>query len=91
MSMMFFGLRTENAHQAAELSGMAQSIGYLLAAVGPALIRYLHDATNSWKLPLFILLGASVLLFLVGIGAARNRFVGNRYRYELHGKDDKNV
>lgn len=91
LSMMFFGLRTENAHQAAELSGMAQSIGYLLAAVGPALIGYLHDATNSWKLPLFILLGASILLFLVGIGAARNRFVGNRYRYELHGKEDKNV
>lgn len=91
LSMMFFGLRTENAHQAAELSGMAQSIGYLLAAVGPALIGYLHDATNSWKWPLFILLGASVLLFLVGIGAARNRFVGNQYGYVLQGKEDKNV
>lgn len=30
LSMMFFGLRTENAHQAAELSGMAQSFGYRL-------------------------------------------------------------
>lgn len=83
LSMMFFGLRTENAHQAAELSGMAQSIGYLLAAIGPALIGYLHDATNSWNLPLYILLGASVLLFLVGIGAARNRFVGSGNSYEL--------
>ncbi|ETT43700.1 hypothetical protein EL84_22485 [Paenibacillus sp. VT-400] len=73
LAMMFFGLRTENAHQAAELSGMAQSIGYLLAAIGPALIGYLHDATNSWNLPLFILLGASVLLFVVGIGAASNQ------------------
>ncbi|MFX3650115.1 MAG: CynX/NimT family MFS transporter [Paenibacillus sp.] len=91
LSMMFFGLRTENARQAAELSGMAQSIGYLLAAVGPALIGYLHDATNSWKLPLYILFGASVLLFLVGIGAAGNRFVGNRYNYRLHAKEDKNV
>lgn len=78
LSMMFFGLRTENAHQAAELSGMAQSIGYLLAAVGPALIGYLHDATNRWNLPLFILLGASVLLFLVGMGAAKDRLVGSR-------------
>ncbi|OUS77740.1 transporter [Paenibacillus sp. MY03] len=83
LAMMFFGLRTENAHQAAKLSGMAQSIGYLFAAVGPALIGYLHDATNSWNLPLFILLGASVLLFLVGIGAARNRFVCSRNSYEL--------
>ncbi|OMF65226.1 MFS transporter [Paenibacillus sp. FSL R5-0766] len=83
LAMMFFGLRTENAHQAAELSGMAQSIGYLLAAIGPALIGYLHDATNSWHLPLFILLGASVLLFIVGIGAASNRVVGSRNGYEL--------
>ncbi|WP_366295774.1 MFS transporter [Paenibacillus sp. AN1007] len=82
LSMMFFGLRTENAHQAAELSGMAQSIGYLLAAMGPALIGYLHDASNSWDLPLFILLGASVLLFLVGMGAASNRTVGSPNRYE---------
>ncbi|TVX98564.1 CynX/NimT family MFS transporter [Paenibacillus cremeus] len=76
LSMMFFGLRTENAHQAAELSGMAQSVGYLLAAIGPALIGYLHDTTNSWTLPLFILVGASVVLFIVGLGAARNQFVG---------------
>lgn len=75
LSMMFFGLRTKDAHQAAELSGMAQSIGYLLAAMGPALIGYLHDATNSWTLPLLILVGASVLLFIVGWGAARNRLV----------------
>jgi len=86
LSMMFFGLRTEHAHQAAELSGMAQSIGYLLAAIGPALIGYLHDATNSWNLPLFILLGASVLLFLVGIGAASNRVVGSQNSYEMSRK-----
>ncbi|MWV42486.1 MFS transporter [Paenibacillus sp. HJL G12] len=75
LSMMFFGLRTKDAHQAAELSGMAQSIGYLLAAMGPALIGYLHDATNSWTLPLLILVAASVLLLVVGWGAARDRFV----------------
>lgn len=86
LSMMFFGLRTENAHQAAELSGMAQSIGYLLAATGPALIGFLHDASNSWTLPLFILLGASVLLFFVGIGASRNHFVGSPNRSELQRK-----
>ncbi|GBK72594.1 hypothetical protein PbJCM17693_63020 [Paenibacillus macerans] len=76
MAMMFFGLRTENAHQAAELSGMAQSIGYLFAASGPALIGFLHDITKNWTLPLLILLSASVFLFVFGIGSARNRFVG---------------
>lgn len=76
LSMMFFGLRTRNAQQAADLSGMAQSIGYLLAAIGPALIGFLHDATNSWTVPLLLLVGASVLLFIVGLGAGGNRFVG---------------
>ncbi|WP_405104346.1 MFS transporter [Paenibacillus sp. FSL K6-1217] len=77
LSMMFFGLRTQSAHQAAELSGMAQSIGYLLAAIGPALIGYLHDASHSWSAPLLILVGASALLGIVGLGAARNQFVGS--------------
>lgn len=76
LSMMFFGLRTQNAQQAAELSGMAQSIGYLLAAIGPALIGYLHDASHSWSAPLLIMAGASALLGIVGLGAARNQFVG---------------
>ncbi|WP_239565329.1 CynX/NimT family MFS transporter [Brevibacillus fulvus] len=77
LAMMFFGLRTTNAHQAAELSGMAQSVGYLLAAIGPTLFGYLHDTTNSWTVPLLILVGAAVLLFLFGMGAAKNRDVGS--------------
>ena len=75
LAMMFFGLRTKNAHQASELSGMAQSIGYLLAALGPTLFGYLHDITGDWTLPLWILVGASVLLFLFGLGAGRDRYV----------------
>ncbi|GIP24300.1 MFS transporter [Paenibacillus sp. J22TS3] len=75
LAMMFFGLRTRNAHQAAELSGMAQSFGYLLAAAGPTIFGYLHDATQSWKIPLLILVGASVLLLIVGLGASRDRYI----------------
>ncbi|HDR8041834.1 TPA: MFS transporter [Bacillus cereus] len=75
LSMMFFGLRTSSAEQAAELSGMAQSIGYLLAAVGPTLFGFIHDATNSWTIPLLILVGASVLLFIFGLGAAKERYI----------------
>ncbi|QDS36137.1 CynX/NimT family MFS transporter [Brevibacillus brevis] len=75
LSMMFFGLRTENAQQAAELSGMAQSVGYLLAAIGPTLFGYLHDVTDSWTVPLLLLVCASILLFVFGLGAARNRTI----------------
>ncbi|MDQ0195705.1 CynX/NimT family MFS transporter [Paenibacillus wynnii] len=75
--MMFFSLRTKTTQEAAELSGMAQSVGYLLAAAGPALFGWLHDLTHSWDLPLILLLGASVMLLLVGLGAGKNRFVGD--------------
>lgn len=74
--MMFFNLRTRTPQQAAELSGMAQSFGYLLAATGPTLFGYLHDATQGWTIPLLLLLGLSVLLVLAGLGAARKRYVG---------------
>ena len=49
LSLMFFTLRTKSAQEAAALSGMAQSLGYLLAAVGPLLIGFLHDATGDGR------------------------------------------
>lgn len=78
LAMMFFSLRTQNSYQAAELSGMAQSIGYLLAAVGPTLFGVLHDITNNWIMPLWMLVVASALIFISGIGAGRNKYIGER-------------
>jgi MFS transporter, CP family, cyanate transporter len=77
LAMIFFSLRTDTPGQAAELSGMAQSVGYLLAAMGPMLFGYLHDLTDSWQIPLQILVGVSLLLFIVGQGAGRNKKVGS--------------
>jgi len=76
--MMFFNLRTRSIQEASELSGMAQSVGYVLAAMGPALFGWLHDMTHSWTIPLIVLLGASVLLLIVGLGAGSDRYVGDR-------------
>jgi CP family cyanate transporter-like MFS transporter len=56
---------------------MAQSLGYLLAAMGPALFGLLHDATDSWNGPLALLAAASVLLLAAGLGAGSNRYVGD--------------
>lgn len=76
LAMMFFSLRTKNADEAARLSGMAQAIGYLLAAFGPMFFGYLHDLTNNWTLPLAILMGAAGLCLIVGLGASRDLYVG---------------
>ncbi|MDQ0247379.1 CP family cyanate transporter-like MFS transporter [Bacillus fengqiuensis] len=75
LATMFFVLRTHNAHQAAELSGMAQSVGYLLAAIGPTLFGFIHDVTHSWTIPLIILVAGAILLFIVGMEAGSPNYV----------------
>ncbi|WP_222847967.1 CynX/NimT family MFS transporter [Ruania zhangjianzhongii] len=66
-----FSLRTRNHRHAASLSGMAQSFGYLLAALGPFLLGALHDATGSWTGPLVVLLCLQVVQLVSAYGAAR--------------------
>lgn len=75
LAMMFFTLRTETHIEAAELSGMAQSSGYLLAATGPVLFGLLHDVTSSWNIPMLILLIGSLFFFICGMKAGRNEKV----------------
>lgn len=75
LSMMFFSLRTSDGHQAAEMSGMAQSFGYLLAALGPAVFGALHDLTNSWTAPLLMLIILSGVIFVVAIISGEDRVI----------------
>ncbi len=72
LSIMFFNLRTHTAGQAAEISGMAQSFGYLLACTGPALFGWLHDRSGGWNVPLFLLGGFVVVFVWAGWGAGRD-------------------
>ena len=58
LAMMFFSLRTIETSHAARLSGMAQSLGYLLAAVGPVLFGIVYELFHSWSAPLLILVTA---------------------------------
>ncbi|WGW12789.1 MFS transporter [Saxibacter everestensis] len=73
LALALFSLRTGHHAQAAALSGMAQSVGYLLAAAGPILLGALHDATGSWTWPLITLLALQVVQFISGYLSARNR------------------
>ena len=69
--LTYIGLRTRTAGATAALSGWTQSTGYLMAAAGPFGIGVLHDATDGWTVPLLVLLGLSVPLFVVGLYAGR--------------------
>jgi MFS transporter, CP family, cyanate transporter len=75
LALSLFGLRTRDHHQAAALSGMAQSVGYALAAAGPILLGALHDATGSWTAPLVVLLGVLVVQAVAGVQAGRARLL----------------
>lgn len=73
LALSLFGLRTAHHDQAARLSGMAQSIGYLIAASGPILIGGLHDLTGSWPLALAPLLAVMAVQLVMGLLAGRDR------------------
>lgn len=75
LSMMFFSLRTHDGYQAAEMSGMAQSFGYLLAAIGPTLFGALHDMSGGWQVPLAMLIGLSCVILVVAIAAGKDRLI----------------
>ncbi|GAA4384173.1 MFS transporter [Tsukamurella soli] len=73
IALALFTLRTGHHGSAAALSGMAQSVGYLLAAAGPTLIGALHDAAATWTVPLIALLVLLAVEFVAGILATRDR------------------
>jgi MFS transporter, CP family, cyanate transporter len=75
LALTLLGLRARDARQAAELSGMTQSIGYILAAVGPLLIGYLYDFAHLWTVPLVAMIIVSFLLIFFGVFAGRDKYV----------------
>ncbi len=54
--LTLIGLRAHTADGTAALSGFTQSLGYLIAAVGPFAIGLIYDATGGWTAPLWVLL-----------------------------------
>lgn len=75
LALTFLNIRTKNAESASALSGMAQSIGYLLAAMGPFLIGALYDALHTWTTALILLLIVAVIMTVCGLFAGRDRVV----------------
>lgn len=73
LGLTFIGLRASSSHQAAALSGMAQSVGYLLAACGPPLMGRIHDGQGSWQIPLLAVAALAVVMAVFGRYAGRNK------------------
>ncbi|WP_083499655.1 CynX/NimT family MFS transporter [Psychrobacter piscatorii] len=79
LSMMLFSLRTYTTNQSSELSGMAQAVGYLIAFFGPLGTGWLHESTDSWSLPLFIILILMIANVVIAWLVSRPVMVDGKY------------
>ncbi|SFO30964.1 MFS transporter [Actinomadura madurae] len=75
-ALSFIGLRAHDAQVATQLSGMAQGVGYVIAALGPLAVGALHDATGGWTVPMVAVLAVCAVMAAPGAAAGRLRTVG---------------
>jgi CP family cyanate transporter-like MFS transporter len=75
LALTVIALRARNAEDTAQLSGMAQGFGYLLAGTGPFLFGLLHDVSEGWTIPFVMFLVVYVVQIASGAAAGRRRYV----------------
>ncbi|MEX2288976.1 MAG: MFS transporter [Mycobacteriales bacterium] len=75
LSLTMFVLRTRSSGDTARVSALAQTVGYLIAALGPLLLGALNDITGSWTPALLLLLAVLVPQLAAGLFAGRDRHV----------------
>ena len=78
IAMTVIILRSPDPRVAARLSGMSQTIGYLLAAFGPMLVGMLHAATGGHAASGWLFAGIGLAAMLSGWGAGRPLLVQPR-------------
>lgn len=75
LSILFFSLRTKTMTGTIKISGMAQSIGYLIAAFGPPIFGKLYAIDSTWSYSLYFLLLCVFILTFFGNKATQPKFV----------------
>ncbi|CAB5522807.1 Inner membrane transport protein YeaN [Pseudomonas putida] len=72
LALTLIVLRSKDSHVAANLSSMAQGVGYTLASAGPFAVGLVHDLTGGWTAVgwIFAALGIGAILFGLGAGRA---------------------
>ncbi|MGY4523989.1 CynX/NimT family MFS transporter [Pseudomonas sp. TE21394] len=72
LALTLIVLRSKDAHVAANLSSMAQGVGYTLASMGPFAVGLVHDLSGGWAAVgwIFAVLGLGAIVFGLGAGRA---------------------
>jgi MFS transporter, CP family, cyanate transporter len=71
LAIFFMMARAPDARVATSLSAFSQSVGYLVASVGPLMVGLLHSATGSWNIPVALLLVLCAAELATGVLAGR--------------------
>ncbi|MBF6621139.1 MAG: MFS transporter [Patulibacter sp.] len=79
LALTLMVIRARDERRAAELSGMAQTVGYLLAATGPLMLGAVHDLTGGWTVPMVGMVVVLAPMLVAGLAAGRPRLVGATY------------
>ena len=75
LALALIVIRARSPESSRDLSGVVQSVGYLVSAPGPVLVGVLRDVSGGWAAPMVALGVAAVLMALSAIGAGRDRRV----------------
>lgn len=75
LALLLIVLRSKDAETAAELSGIVQSIGYLIAATGPFIVGMIYDLTQVWNYALGLLVAIAIIKLVMGIDVGKDRKV----------------
>jgi CP family cyanate transporter-like MFS transporter len=75
LCLSFLVLRTRTHAETTQLSTMMQSIGYLIAGLGPLVFGAVHAATDSWRGPMVFLLALLVPELWAGLRASSPGYV----------------
>lgn len=78
MSLTLMAQRARDHDTSTALSGMSQSVGYVIAALGPVAFGALHSLSGGWVASLVLVLVVLVALTVVGVFAGRDRYVLDR-------------
>lgn len=75
LALTFVAARARTPTATLSLSAFTQSVGYLIASIGPFGFGVLHDAVGGWRVPLIVLSSIAVIQATFGIASGRKRFV----------------
>jgi CP family cyanate transporter-like MFS transporter len=70
-SMAMLSLKSGDAEEAVRLSGMTQTVGYMLSATGPTLCGVIFDAAGTWSIVFVLYFIITAVMIASGILASK--------------------